>query len=77
MWKAYMSNVLFDEPVIDFPKPEGLVEEAICLDSGKIPCEYCPGDRIVKAKFWWNDRPTDKCTYHPTTEALPDYINGK
>jgi penicillin-binding protein 1A len=77
MWKAYMSNVLFDEPVIDFPKPEGLVEEAICLDSGKIPNEYCPGDRIVKAKFWWNDRPTDKCTYHPTTEALPDYINGK
>lgn len=74
MWKAYMSNVLFDEPVIDFPKPEGLVEETICLDSGKIPNKDCPGDRIVKATFWWNDRPTETCTYHPTTEALPDYI---
>ena len=74
MWKAYMSNVLIDEPVIDFPKPEGLVEETICLDSGKIPNEYCPGDRIVKATFWWNDKPTETCTYHPTTEALPDYI---
>jgi penicillin-binding protein 1A len=74
MWKAYMSNVLFDEPVIDFPKPEGLVEENICLDSGKLPNPYCPGDRIVKASFWWDDRPTEKCTYHPTTEALPDYI---
>lgn len=74
MWKAYMSNVLFDEPMIDFPKPEGLVEETICLDSGKIPNKDCPGDRIVKATFWWNDRPTETCTYHPTTEALPDYI---
>jgi penicillin-binding protein 1A len=74
MWKAYMSNVLFDEPVIDFPKPEGLVEETICLDSGKIPNKDCPGDRIVKATFWWNDSPTETCTYHPTTEALPDYI---
>lgn len=74
MWKAYMSNVLMDEPVIDFPKPEGLVEENICLDSGKIPNQFCPGDRIVKATFWWNDKPTEKCTYHPTDEALPDYI---
>jgi penicillin-binding protein 1A len=74
MWKAYMSNVLIDEPVIDFPKPEGLVDETICLDSGKIPNQYCPGDRIVKAKFWWKDKPATTCTYHPTTEALPDYI---
>jgi len=74
MWKAYMSSVLIDEPVIDFPKPEGLVEETICLDSSKIPNESCPGDRIVKATFWWNDKPTETCTYHPTTEALPDYI---
>jgi penicillin-binding protein 1A len=74
MWKAYMSNVLIDEPVIDFPKPEGLVEETICLDSSKLPNKYCPGDRIVKATFWWNDKPTEPCTYHPTTEALPDYI---
>ncbi|MFH1710324.1 MAG: PBP1A family penicillin-binding protein [bacterium] len=74
IWKAYMSNVLIDEPVIDFPKPEGLVEETICLDSGKVPNEHCPGSRIVKATFWWEDRPTEICTYHPTTEALPDYI---
>jgi len=74
MWKAYMSSVLIDETIIDFPKPEGLVEETICLDSGKIPNAYCPGDRIVKATFWWNDKPTETCTYHPTTEALPDYI---
>jgi penicillin-binding protein 1A len=75
MWKAYMSNVLIDEPVIDFPKPEGLVDVSICLDSGKIPNEYCPGNRIVKATFWWNDKPTEIDTYHPTTEALPDYIS--
>jgi len=75
MWKAYMSNVLIDEPVIDFPKPEGLVDCDICLDSGKIPNSDCPGNRIVKATFWWNDKPTEVCTYHPTTEALPDYIS--
>lgn len=74
MWKAYMSNVLLDEPVIDFPKPEGLVDCDICLDSGKIPNKDCPGNRIVKATFWWNDKPTETCTFHPTTEALPDYI---
>ena len=69
IWKAYMSNVLIDEPVVDFPKPEGLVEETICLDSGKIPNSHCPGDRIVKATFWWNDKPTETCAYHPTSEA--------
>lgn len=75
IWKGYMTNVLIDEPIIDFLKPEGLVEETICLDSGKLPNQYCPGDRIVKATFWWNSRPTETCTYHPTTEAQPDYIS--
>ena len=75
MWKAFMINILIDEPVIDFPKPEGLLECEICLDSGKLPNQDCPGDRIVKATFWWNDKPTEQCTYHPTTEALPDYIS--
>jgi len=75
MWKAYMSNVLIDEPVIDFPRPEGLVDVSICLDSGKIPNQYCPGNRIVKATFWWNDKPIEICTYHPTTEAFPDNIS--
>ncbi|MFC1768078.1 transglycosylase domain-containing protein [Candidatus Margulisiibacteriota bacterium] len=74
MWKAFMNIVLMDKPIIDFPKPEGLVEETICLESSRIPNEYCPGDRIVKEKFWWDDRPTDICTYHPTTEAPPEYI---
>ena len=77
MWKAFMSNVLIDEPVIDFPKPEGLIDESICLDSGKLPNPYCPGNRIVKATFWWNDLPTERCTYHPTTEVEPDYITPR
>jgi len=75
MWKSFMDVVLMDEPIVDFPKPEGLVEETICLESGRLPNEYCPGDRIVKEKFWWNDKPTELCTYHPTTEALPSYIS--
>lgn len=74
IWKAFMTNSLIDEPIIDFPKPEGLVEETICLDSGKLPNPFCPPDRLVKAKFWWNDKPTTICTYHPTTEVLPSYI---
>ncbi len=75
MWKAYMSTVLIDEPIIDFPKPEGLVDCDECLDSGKLPGKFCPPDRIVRGTFWWNDRPTETCTYHPTTEALPSYIS--
>jgi penicillin-binding protein 1A len=77
IWKAFMSNVLIDEPVIDFVRPEGLVEETICLDSGKLPNNTCPGNRIVKATFWWNDKPTEICTYHPTTEVVPDYITPR
>jgi penicillin-binding protein 1A len=64
IWKAFMSSVLVDEPIIDFPKPEGFVEATECRDSGKLPGPYCPADRLVKATFWWNQVPKDTCDFH-------------
>ncbi len=64
IWKNFMSQVLINIPVEDFPKPQNYVVMDICLDSGLKPSQYCPKKRIVKGYFWADKAPTKTCQYH-------------
>ena len=72
IWKAYNSQVLANEPALDFPKPEGLVYVNICLESGKLSGPYCPPNQQRRATFWSKDVPTDNCDIHQPGDELKD-----
>ncbi len=46
IWHDFMRRVLDDQPELDFPRPDGLVQVEICSLSGKLPTEYCPNTRL-------------------------------
>lgn len=72
MWKAFMNRIFTDDdvPVQEFPEPEGLVEAEICLDSGLLSSFNCPGDKVIKAEFWWDKVPDKECDKHKEPEWL-------
>ncbi|MFH1542482.1 MAG: PBP1A family penicillin-binding protein [bacterium] len=64
IWKTYNDIVLANEPVIYFPKPEGLVEVEICSATGRLATEYCPEITRVKASFRKDSIPEERCDFH-------------
>jgi membrane carboxypeptidase/penicillin-binding protein len=42
IWHAVMEYALQDEPIVPFPRPEGLNEVAVCAVSGMQPDGQCP-----------------------------------
>ena len=51
-----------------FEQPEGLVKVTYCIDSGKLPCEYCAldprGSRLTTTYFKEGTQPTETCDRH-------------
>jgi penicillin-binding protein 1A len=64
IWKAYNQMVLASQPVLDFPRPDGLVNVRICVESGKIAGPYCPAGKIRWENLWQKDIPTQSCDLH-------------
>ncbi|MBN3033252.1 MAG: PBP1A family penicillin-binding protein [Candidatus Saganbacteria bacterium] len=64
IWKAYNEIALAGQPVIDFPRPEGLLEVRICANSGKLAGPNCPPGRVRWATLWAKDVPRAYCDFH-------------
>jgi membrane carboxypeptidase/penicillin-binding protein len=62
IWHDFMETVLRDRPLVDFCRPEGLVEVEICADSGFLPGEYCPRRR--SELFIAGSEPQEICHMH-------------
>lgn len=80
IWRDYMKYALQSVPVMDFPKPQGMVEVKICWDSGARATEYCPSDRTSLEKFWANKVPSGYCNIHlenksKTSKPRTNWIN--
>ena len=73
IFKEYMTQALINDPALDFPAPQGMVTERICLSSGLRANQYCPANRVVTAKFFEKDAPMAQCYIHPKEEQpAPD-----
>jgi penicillin-binding protein 1A len=70
IWKSYNQIVLAGQPVLDFPRPEGLVEVKICLDSAKLAGPNCPPARVRLAELWKKDVPTSYCDVHKPGDEI-------
>lgn len=74
LWKEFMYSALYNEPVIDFPKPSGLVTVRICLSSGLLANPYCPKNKTVSAKFFEKEVPISDCYVHPREDTSEQRI---
>ncbi len=45
IWHNFMQQALAGKPILDFPRPPGIVELEVCADSGTQPSQYCPAKR--------------------------------
>jgi penicillin-binding protein 1A len=67
IWKDYNQIALAGQPALDFPKPEGLINVQICVDSGKLAGPNCPENKKRWATYWRKDAPADTCSQHEST----------
>jgi len=54
IWHNFMQRALESRPVLDFPRPPGIIEMEVCADSGTQPSPYCPAKR---AEIFAADQP--------------------
>ena len=76
MWKKVMQPLHKDLPYKAFAKPDNLVQQSYCKDSGMIPTEWCNadprGDRIATGTFIRGDQPMQYCTVHVEAKVCTD-----
>jgi penicillin-binding protein 1A len=82
IWRQYMKEATDSMPLVDFPRPQGLVEARVCWAEGKLARPECPetiqsGDsdkpvrRVTVEKYWAGRQPKEECSLHDP--ANPDF----
>lgn len=78
IWKAVMTKAHEGLEVKEFEKPTGIVNVAVCADSGMLPTELCKNDRrgsrVKTEMFASGSQPTKTCTMHVEAEVCPDTL---
>lgn len=72
IWKAVMQKATEGLPVKQFSRPSGIVTQAICLKSGKLPNAFCPEDDQLKEIFVRGSMPKDTCDLHVQVEICEE-----
>lgn len=70
IWKEYNTIALANQPVLNFPKPEGLVKVEICMTSGKLAGPHCPLKERRWVTLWKKDVPKETCDIHKPGNEL-------
>ncbi len=76
LWKSVMSRIHADLENQDFEKPEGIVQVAVCSESGKLPVPgLCDMDQrgscVVTEYFAKGSEPTEACDVHIMAKVCP------
>jgi len=69
IWKAVMSRIHEELPYKEFDEPDGIVQVAVCKESGLLPipgvCDADPrGSAIITGYFAEGTEPTEQCNHH-------------
>lgn len=76
IWGRFMKYVYEDKriglPIRDFPKPEGVVQERICLESQNVATPFCPATvlEFVSKKYY-----PGHCTLHTSPSSGEQHDN--
>jgi penicillin-binding protein 1C len=80
IWNRFMRAVLVGQPEIDFARPAGLSQTAICIPSGLLPTPRCPRTRLEwyidgtaprAADDWYQSVVLDRATGWVADENTP------
>lgn len=76
LWKSVMQPLHEGLENIDFSKPDNLVTQQYCLDSGMIATEWCKADirgsRVATGTYVSGTQPTSYCTVHTAVEVCTE-----
>lgn len=77
LWRDVMEKIHKDLPKANFgPRPKGIVDVSICLDSGLIATEDCKndprGNRVVVDMFLKGTEPKEACDKHQLVSICKD-----
>lgn len=79
LWGKIMAVAHKDLPVKDIEKPSGIVQVAVCRESGKLPTDLCSkdseGSQVYTEMFIAGTQPTTLCDVHEEVEI--NKANGK
>lgn len=64
IWRAVMQKIHENLPNQSFPIPEGIVQVAVCSQSGKLPVEGLCDNYVVTEYFAEGTEPVDSCDVH-------------
>jgi penicillin-binding protein 1A len=73
IWGEYNKVALANQPVLYFPRPEGLTKVFICTASGKLAGPYCPIQDQRYVSFWKKDVPRETCDIHQPGDELFEF----
>jgi penicillin-binding protein 1A len=77
IWKEYNEVALVDVPVVGFPKPTGLSNVKICMESNKLTTPYCPASKVRWVTLWDKDLPSASCDLHRQPEELENEASAE
>ena len=77
IWHQVMERVHENLEYKDFPKPDGIVQVAVCSKSGKLPlegiCDQDPrGNMVYTEYFAEGTQPTETCDHHTRINICTD-----
>ncbi len=74
IWKAYNLQVLKEQPILNFPEPEGLVWVEINKKNGKLASADTPAEDRIKEAFWQHNVPKE---YDQSAEEISEIVYGE
>ncbi|MFO7819013.1 MAG: PBP1A family penicillin-binding protein [Halanaerobacter sp.] len=78
LWGNYMREVVKNRPIKSFSKPNSVITKEICIESGKIPNQYCPSQTQREELFLKDSAPEEECSLHKETKEVEvDTSTGK
>ncbi len=71
LWGDYMEKATKQQPIKEFPRPDNIIKEKICIESGKLPNQYCRQNNTTRQEiFRQENKPTTKCSVHKKTDTV-------
>ena len=73
IWKDMMDHAHEGLELTDFERPDTIIEQTICIKSGKRPGPHCPSNMQRRELFIQGNEPRDECDLHVEVEVCSEH----
>ncbi|OWZ84565.1 hypothetical protein CDO51_02050 [Natranaerobius trueperi] len=72
LWESFMNSIQGELDLGEFTRPDGLIIEEICEESGQLVTPSCPNETVIEENFLPNTVPEKTCEVHEEYEYPDD-----